>query len=71
MGLRLPPAMAPVQLVVVPILRKKADVEAIQAAAEKLVSVAAEGGIRARIDDDATKSPGFRFSYWEQKARRA
>ncbi len=69
MGLRLPPKMAPVQLVVVPITRKNADVEAINAAAKKLVSAASTAGIRAKLDDDATKSPGYRFSYWEQKVR--
>lgn len=67
MGLRLPPLMAPVQLVVVPITRKNADVEAIISAAESLVSAAAEAGIRAKLDNDQTKSPGFRFSFWEQK----
>lgn len=67
MGLRLPPMMAPVQLVVVPITRKNADVEAINRAAQSLVSAAKAAGIRAKLDDDATKSPGYRFSYWEQK----
>ena len=69
MGLRLPPLMAPVQLIVVPITRKHADVEAINSAAKSLVSAASAAGIRAKLDDDATKSPGYRFSYWEQKAR--
>lgn len=68
MGLRLPPLMAPVQLVVVPITRKNADVEAILDAAKLLVEAATEAGIRAKLDGDDTKSPGYRFSYWEQKA---
>lgn len=71
MGLRLPPLMAPLQVVVVPILRKKCDVDAIRAAAEGLVSAAKAAGVRAHLDDDDTKSPGFRFSHWEQKVERA
>ena len=69
MGLRLPPQMAPLQLIVIPITRKNADVEAINNAAKALVSVANAASIRAKLDDDATKSPGYRFSYWEQKVR--
>ena len=67
MGLRLPPLMSPIQVVVVPILRKNCDAEAIRAAAQGLVSAAASAGIRAKLDDDETKSPGFRFNHWEQK----
>ena len=67
MGLRLPPLMAPVQVVVVPIYRKGADAEAITSAAQRLVEEACKAGIRAKLDSDASKSPGFRFSYWEQK----
>lgn len=67
MGLRLPPHMAPLQLVVVPIFRKNADVAGIRAAAQSLVSAALDADLRARLDADETKSPGFRFSYWEQK----
>jgi prolyl-tRNA synthetase len=67
MGLRLPPLMAPVQVVVVPIFKKGADIDAITAAAQQLVSDANNAGIRARLDNDSAKSPGFRFSYWEQK----
>lgn len=71
MGLRLPPLMAPVQVVVVPIYRKGADAAAITAAAQKLVEQACQAGIRAKLDSDGSKSPGFRFSYWEQKVNPA
>lgn len=67
MGLRLPPRMAPIQLVVIPITPKNANKEAIFKAAKELVAVAVRHGIRAKLDQDETKSPGFRFSYWEQK----
>ena len=43
MGLRLPPLMAPVQVVVVPIYRKGADVEAITSAAQQLVEGCMQG----------------------------
>ena len=69
MGLRLPPLMSPIQVVVVPILRKNCDAEAIRSAAQGLVSAAVSVGFRAKLDDDETKSPGFRFNHWEQKVR--
>ena len=69
MGLRLPPLMAPIQVVVVPILRKNCDADAVLGAASGLVEAAKKAGIRAKLDDDEQKSPGFRFSYWEQKVR--
>ena len=67
MGLRLPPLMAPIQLIVVPITRKNVDKAPIIDAAKKLVAAAQGAGVRAKLDEDETKSPGFRFSYWEQK----
>ena len=70
MGLRLPPLMAPVQVVVVPIYRKGADAESLTSAAQHLVTEACKSGIRAKLDSDSSKSPGFRFSYWEQKVIR-
>ena len=57
------------QLVVVPILRKNCDVTAVTSAAAGLAEAANAAGIRTRLDDDEEKSPGFRFNFWEMKAR--
>ena len=57
-GLVLPPRIAPVQLMVVPIQQKK---EGILEAAKALKDSFTKNGIMARLDD-ADKSPGYKFA---------
>jgi len=67
-GLRLPPKLAPTQLVIVPILGKKGtDPAPILANAEALRDALCEAGIRARVDASEGKSPGWKFNHWEMK----
>ena len=62
-GLKLPPRVAPVQAMVIPIQQKKGDVlQKAQALKEALV----QAGIRAKLDD-TDKSPGFKFSEQEMR----
>jgi len=66
-GLRLPPKVAPTQVVFIPIIRKD-DTEA--KALEYVKPLAAklrEEGIRVYIDDRKKISPGFKFNEWEMK----
>lgn len=55
------------QVVIVPILKKNADAEAVLAAADALGKAAASAGIRAKVDAGTEKTPGFKFSFWEMK----
>lgn len=66
-GLRLPPALAPVQLVVVPIWKTEADRAAVLAAAAGVVVAASAAGLRAKLDDDPSRTPGWKYSQWEMK----
>jgi len=62
-GLVLPPVVAPVQVVIVPIAAKKAGVlEACAALKEALI----KAGIRVVLDD-SDNSPGWKFNEWEMK----
>ncbi len=62
-GLVLPPPVAPVQVVIVPIAQKKAGVaEACAALSEELKAC----GVRAKVDD-SDNSPGWKFNEWEMK----
>jgi len=65
-GLVLPPKIAPIQVVIIPILKKNVDnslvLEVAQVLKEKLDVFA-----RVKIDDDETKSPGAKFYKWELK----
>jgi prolyl-tRNA synthetase len=63
-GLVLPPNLAPIQVVIVPI--PKPDPELLSKAediAERLKSL----GISVKIDTDETKRPGFKFAEYEMK----
>ena len=62
-GLKLPPRVAPVQAMVIPIQQKKGNV---LEKARELMETLRKAGIRAKIDD-TDKSPGFKFSEQEMR----
>lgn len=64
-GLRLPPRVAPQQVVIVPILRDD-DADVLQAAAAAADELRA-AGVRVRVDDRPEYRPGFKFNEWELK----
>jgi prolyl-tRNA synthetase len=66
-GLRLPPAVAPVQVVIVPIYRSDDERGGVLVAADKAKAALSGLGIRVRIDDRDQHRPGFKFSEWELK----
>ena len=62
-GLILPPPVAPVQVVIIPIAAKKEGVaEACHALKERLQ----KAGLRVKLDD-SENSPGWKFNEWEMK----
>ena len=65
-GLVLPPKLAPIQVVIVPILRGD-DVGAVLEKAESLRSALADRGVRAKVDAREHLSPGNKFYEWERK----
>jgi prolyl-tRNA synthetase len=62
-GLRLPPALAPVQVVVVPIYRTDDERGRVLEAADRLRERL--GGHRLKVDDREDVRPGFKFNDWE------
>ena len=62
-GLVLPPRLAPIQVVIVPIFRKDEEQEAVMAAVEKVQAELA--GFRVKVDDRMEVTPGFKFNEWE------
>lgn len=62
-GLKLPPKVAPVQVVVIPIAAHK---EGVLAKAQEIKSQLAKLGIRCELDD-RDQSPGWKFNEWEMK----
>lgn len=64
-GLRLPPSIAPIQVVVIPIYKSEEEKNNVLTAASGICKNL--GAIRARLDDRDEKSPGFKFNEWEVK----
>jgi prolyl-tRNA synthetase len=64
-GLKLPPRVAPVQVVVVPIISKKKRDEVLQKAREIVERFS--GVLRLELDDREGYSPGWKFNEWEMK----
>jgi len=65
-GLALPPKVAPVQVVLVPIAPKKAR-EAVLPHAQALLAELQNAGVRVEMDDREEYSPGWKFNEWEMK----
>ncbi|MGH2786691.1 MAG: proline--tRNA ligase [Actinomycetota bacterium] len=66
-GLRLPPAVAPVQVVVVPIYRSDEERGAVLGVANKVGDALVGNGVKVRVDDRDQYRPGYKFSEWELK----
>ena len=66
-GLRLPPKLAPYQVVIVPIYKSDAQRSAVMDAVERLSRSLDCAGIRAHIDRREGQSPGFKFNDWEMR----
>ncbi|MBI1813245.1 proline--tRNA ligase [Candidatus Peregrinibacteria bacterium] len=65
-GLRLPPTLAPIQAVIVPIYKTDGEETAVLEECHTLEKNLA-GSIRVTVDDREEKSPGFKFNEWEVK----
>ena len=63
-GLRLPPKIAPYQVVILPIAAHKGGVEE---KCQEVYQALRKAGIRAKLDDRDNVSPGWKFNEWELK----
>jgi len=66
-GLVLPPRLAPLQVVIVPIWRKDAEQAAVRGLAQQVFALLKEAGIRVKLDDRDELSAGFKFNDWEMR----
>ena len=62
-GLVLPPAVAPIQVIIIPVQQHK---EGVLAEAYKVADVLRAAGIRVKVDD-SENSPGWKFAEYEMK----
>jgi prolyl-tRNA synthetase len=66
-GLRLPPHVAPVQVIVVPIYKSDDERGAVLQLSFKIRDALAGNGVRVKVDDRDQHRPGYKFSEWELK----
>ena len=66
-GLIMPPKVAPVQIVIVPILFKSAEAETINAKAKEISETLKAKGFSVILDDREVYTPGWKFNQWELK----
>jgi len=67
-GLRLPPAVAPVQVAIVPIYKTDEERSAvIEVATRMRDELTGQHNLRVKLDDRDQYRPGFKFSEWELK----
>ncbi|HKO76984.1 MAG TPA: proline--tRNA ligase [Flavobacterium sp.] len=66
-GLVLPPNLAPIQVVIVPIYKSDEQLGAISAEVDVLVKALRKLNISVKFDNRTTQKPGFKFAEWELK----
>lgn len=65
-GLIMPPRVAPVQVVVIPIYKNDSERQSVLSFIDKNLNKSLSG-YRIKIDDRDNLTPGFKFNEWEQK----
>jgi prolyl-tRNA synthetase len=66
-GLVLPPKLAPIQVVIVPIFRGQAELDEINPVAEQITAELKAKGISVKYDNRDTQKPGWKFAEYEMK----
>ena len=66
-GLVLPPRLAPIQVVIIPIATKPEQMELVNKEVQPIVDELRRKGISVKFDDADNKRPGFKFADYELK----
>jgi prolyl-tRNA synthetase len=66
-GLVLPPKLAPIQVVIVPIYKKEEELAAISVVAESIKAHLESRNISVKFDNNDTRKPGWKFAEYELK----
>ena len=66
-GLRLPPNIAPIQIVIIPVINKEYNSENFSKYIKNLVSKLNSKGVRFYIDSREQYTAGYKFNEWELK----
>ena len=66
-GLILPPRLAPIQTVIVPILKSETENGPVMETVNRVFAELKAAGIRVKVDDRPEVMPGFKFNDWEMR----
>jgi len=66
-GLVLPPRVAPLQCVIVPIHNKATPLEKLVPYCEQMLKALQAKDVRVKFDDRLIYNPGWKYAHWEQK----
>lgn len=66
-GLVLPPKLAPIQVVIVPIFKSDEELKAITEKVNEIMTELRRHNVSVKFDNRDTQKPGFKFAEWELK----
>lgn len=66
-GLVLPPRVAPIQVILIPIASRKSADSGAESKCHELAQLLKAQGIRAQVDDRQNYTAGWKFNWWELK----
>ncbi|MGB8215136.1 MAG: proline--tRNA ligase [Anaerolineales bacterium] len=66
-GLILPPRLAPIQAVIVPIFKSDSEMAAVMETVRRVETQLKAAGVRLKVDDRTEVTPGFKFNDWEMR----
>ncbi len=66
-GLVLPPKLAPIHVVIIPIFRTEEELNQLSSAVEPIMKALRQQGFSIKFDNRDTHKPGFKFAEWELK----
>ena len=64
-GLVMPPKLAPIQAVIVPIYKNDTEKSRVMEVADRIFAELKDAGVRIKMDDREGLTPGFKFNDWE------
>ena len=66
-GLILPPRLAPIQAVIVPIFKSDPETATVMETVRRVEAELKAAGVRVKVDDRTEVTPGFKFNDWEMR----
>jgi prolyl-tRNA synthetase len=66
-GLIMPPRLAPIQVVIVPIYKNDEEKSKVMEVTDRIFKELKTGGIRLKLDDREEVTPGFKYNDWEMR----